>query len=250
MGRSEPTPQRFRRKARGRDSSSAASQQIPNPVSSPPDNCMSSLLINSPLDSDVHSEPSGEDPQGSAAVNGTCPAAGELTDRPPQQEPGEPPDLSSFLPADCSGLPRSDIRPLCSHQTLCLSACHVQKEDSVVLLVFITNSSDADLQHVLLRFDSDELEVNRSIRNTSVSRSVPFHIKGKFGPMCLQVSQVSDPPAEEMRAHGVEVCQYSLVVKRPSAHVQVVGMVSFCTPVETPQTAQFSYKLPLTAFIR
>lgn len=68
--------------------------------------------------------------------------------------------------------------------------------------------------------------------------------------MYFQVSCVSDSPAEEVRRQSVEVCQYSLVVKRPSVHAQVVGMVSFSVSVGTPQTAEFSYKLPLTTFIR
>lgn len=61
---------------------------------------------------------------------------------------------------------------------------------------------------------------------------------------------MSDSPVEEVRSHSVAVCQYSLTVKRPSVHVEVIGTVSFHMPVGTPQAVQFSYKLPLTNFIR
>lgn len=59
-----------------------------------------------------------------------------------------------------------------------------------------------------------------------------------------------DSAVQEVRSHSAAVCQYSLTVKRPSVHVEVVGMVSSQLPVGTPQPVQFSYKLPLTSFIR
>lgn len=66
----------------------------------------------------------------------------------------------------------------------------------------------------------------------------------------FQISSASDSPIEAVRSHSVAVCQYFLTVKRPSAHVEVAGMLSYHFCVDTPQTAQFSYKLPLTSFIR
>lgn len=57
-------------------------------------------------------------------------------------------------------------------------------------------------------------------------------------------------PVQEVGSQSVAVCQYSLSVKRPSVHVEVGGVVSYQLPVGTPQSAQFSYKLPLTSFIR
>lgn len=74
-----------------------------------------------------------------------------------------------------------------------------------------------------------------------------FHIKGHFH---FQVSCLSDSPVEDVRSHGVALYQYALSVKRPSVHVEVVGMVSYQLPIETPHAVQFSYKLPLTSFIR
>ncbi len=59
-----------------------------------------------------------------------------------------------------------------------------------------------------------------------------------------------DSPVQEVSSHSVALCQYSLTVKRPSVHVEVVGVVSYQFPGGTPQSVQFSYKLPLTIFIR
>lgn len=250
MGKSEPTPQRFRRKAKGQGSSAGVSEQIPNSLVTSP-STVDNLLCNNLLDSNIASETDVSSPkqtsqlaQGLTTANGTCDIEGELTDsnikgtKPslirdngmvaadpaPHKDPDGPKDsyLSSHLPAELSGLSCSEITPLCCNQSLDLSACHVQKEDSLVLVVFMTNSSDSDIQQILLQFDSEELEV----------------------------SCVSDSPVEEVRSHNVAVCQYSLTVKRPSVHVEVAGSVSFHVPVGTPQAVQFSYKLPLTNFVR
>ncbi|TNN87067.1 AP-4 complex subunit epsilon-1 [Liparis tanakae] len=243
MGKSESTTQRFRRKARGPVSSPAASEQISNsPVSTP--STANHLLGNNFLDSNITSdlsvsslESTSQLSRGPAAANGICEV--ELTESSPAlprdnavaaaaPAPHQDPDtlkdacLRSHLPAEFSGLCPSDITPLCTNQTLDFLACHLQKEDSVSLVVFIYNSSDSDIQQILLELDSDELEVS-----------------------CVCGSAV-----QEARSHSVAVCQYSLTVKRPSVHVEVVGMASYRCPAETPQSARFSYKLPLTSFIR
>uniref|UniRef100_UPI003AAA5824 AP-4 complex subunit epsilon-1 n=1 Tax=Centroberyx gerrardi TaxID=166262 RepID=UPI003AAA5824 len=247
MGKSEPTPQRFRRKAKGQGSSSAASEQLSNSTHSTVDN----LLCNNLLDSTVTSElavstpkQTSQLPQGLTTTNGTCDVEGDLiegtvmgsgpslfdgngmvaVDPAAHKDPDRPKDLclSSHLPAELSGLSRSEITPLCSNQSLDLSACHVQKEDALLLVIFIANSSDSAVKQMLLQIDSGELEV----------------------------SCVSDSPVEEVRRHSVAVCQYSLIMKRPSAHVEVTGTVSYQLPVGEPQAVQFSYRLSLTNFIR
>lgn len=184
MGKSEPTPQRFGRKAKSPGSSSGASDQSNSLVSTP--NTVDNLLCDNLLDSSISSELAVSSPkqtpplsQGLTTANGTCDV--ELADSDikesnpslirdncvvaaepaPHEAPDRPKDLclSSHLPAELSGLSHSEITPLCSNQSLDLSACHVQKEDSLVLVVFIYNSSDSDIQHILPEFDSDELEV-------------------------------------------------------------------------------------------
>lgn len=67
--------------------------------------------------------------------------------------------LSSHVPAELSGLPCSEITPLSSSQSLHLSACHVQKEDALILLLFIHNSSSSDVRQMRVELHSDELEV-------------------------------------------------------------------------------------------
>uniref|UniRef100_A0A3Q1I9T9 AP-4 complex subunit epsilon n=1 Tax=Anabas testudineus TaxID=64144 RepID=A0A3Q1I9T9_ANATE len=235
------TPQRFRRKAKGQSSSSEPGTQISYSLVSPP-STVDNLLCNNLLDSNINSGETSEVSGGHTTPNGTCDVEAELTDSKikgryltgdsglaaaapsPHEEPNRPKDicLSSHLPAELSGLFHSEITPLCSSQCLHLSACHVQKEDSLVLVIFISNSSDCAIQQTLLDLDSEQLEV----------------------------SSASDSPVEEVRGHSVAVCQYSLTVKRPSAHVEVTGMVSYLFCAEMPQAAQFSYKLSLTSFIR
>ncbi|XP_070763740.1 AP-4 complex subunit epsilon-1 [Enoplosus armatus] len=230
MGKSEPTPQRFRRKAKSPALSSGASEEISNSLVSTP-STVDHLLCNNLLDSNITSELAVSPPdqtsqlsQGLTTVNGPCDVVVDTADPAPHEDPDTPKDLclSSYLPAELSGLSHSEITPLCSNQSLDLSACHVHKEDSLALVVFIYNSSDSDIQQILLELDSDELEV------------------------CC----ACDSPVQQMRSRSVAVCQYSLTVKRPSVHVEVVGMVSYQFPVGTPQSAQLSYKLPLTNFIR
>uniref|UniRef100_A0A3B4YCF1 AP-4 complex subunit epsilon-1 C-terminal domain-containing protein n=1 Tax=Seriola lalandi dorsalis TaxID=1841481 RepID=A0A3B4YCF1_SERLL len=244
MGKSEPMPQRFRRKAKGQ-SSSGATEQISTSLVSTPTN-VDNLLCHNPLDSNITSElavsssaQTSELSQGLTTANGTCEIEVELSDSnikgsnpsligdndlvaadpAAHEDPDRPKDFFiSHLPAELSELCHSEITPLCTIQSLDLSACHVQKEDSLL-----------------------------KITNEGLLSLLVFHIKGYY---YFQVSCVSDSPVEDLTGHSVAVYQYSLTVKTPSVHVEVVGTVSYQLPVETSQAVQFSYKLPLTSFIR
>ncbi|KAI3371214.1 hypothetical protein L3Q82_023847 [Scortum barcoo] len=251
MGKSEPAPQRFKRKGKGSGLSSVSSERVSaSPVSAP--STVDNLLGNNLLDSNISSELAVALPtqtsqlsQGLTTANGTCDvelsdgdAKGSspslirdngvdvavAADPAPHEDLNRPKDLclSSQLSVELSGLSHSEITPLCANQSLALSACHVQKEDSLAFVVFIQNFSDSDIQQILLELDSDELEVS-----------------------CL-----CDSPVQEVSSHGVAACQYSLTVKRPSVHVEVAGVISYQFPAGTPQSVQFSYKLSLTSFIR
>ncbi|MED6279283.1 hypothetical protein CHARACLAT_032870, partial [Characodon lateralis] len=242
MGKSEPTSQRFRRKTKA----SGSTEQPTNPLVSPSDGA-DNLLCENLLDSadlDVSSpEQTQGVPQDLTATNGSCNPEEELADTdtkgvntpimrdervtaepPPHKDPDRSKYLclTSHLPAELSALSRSKITPLCSNQSLDVSACHLQKEDSVVLVVFVSNCSDSFLQQIRLQVNSEELEV----------------------------SCVCDCPSEELNSHSVAVCQYFLSVRRPSAHFDLSAAVSWQLPAGSAQTAQFSYKLPLTSFIR
>ncbi|KAM8751334.1 AP-4 complex subunit epsilon-1 [Acanthopagrus schlegelii] len=246
MGKSEPTPQRFRRKAKSPSSSSDASERISNSLVSST-SAVDNLLCDNLLDTSELAVPSpsltSQLSQSLPTANGTCDV--QLTDgdakgssptlvrdngvagpadSTPHKDPDRPKDLclSSHLPAELAGLSHSEITPLCSDQSLDLSVCHVQKEAYLALVIFLYNSSSSDIQQILLEVDSDELEV----------------------------SCVCDSAVQEVRSLSVAACQYSLTVKRPSVHVEVVGVVSYQLPVGTHQSVQFSHKLPLTSFIR
>lgn len=179
MGKSEPAPQRFRRKAKSLNTS----EQISNSLISSP-SAVDNLLCNNVLDSSITSEPDlspSEETTELTTANGTCNTEATLTDSdikgsnpalnrdngvdttdPPSQENMDRPKnicLMSHLPAELCGLSHSEITPLCTNQRLSLSACHVQKEDSLVFVVFINNCSDSDIQQTLIQVNSEELEV-------------------------------------------------------------------------------------------
>lgn len=185
MGKSDPTFQRFRRKTKA----SGSSEQTTNPLVSPSDGS-DNLLYKNLLDSpDLDVSPPEQTP-GLAAPNGSCDAEEEPTDTdvkeietPPirdervtaQASPHDDPDgskdpsLTWHLPAELSALSHSKLTPLFSKQNLDVSACHVQKEDSVVLVVFISNCSDSFLQQIRLQVDSEELEVRHGTENLKIS---------------------------------------------------------------------------------
>ncbi|XP_028305492.1 AP-4 complex subunit epsilon-1 [Gouania willdenowi] len=127
--------------------------------------------------------------------------------------------LSLYLPAELSGLICSEISVLCSSESLELSACHVHKLRSLEMIVFISNSSDNAVQQIQVQLHSEQLEVS-----------------------CASESQM-----EEVKGHSVVVRQYSLRVRKPSVHVELIGTLFH---PETPQNVQFTYRLPLSSFIR
>lgn len=155
--------------------------QISNSLSSPP-STVDNLLCNNLLDSNINSEETSELSGGHTTPNGTCDVEAELTDSetkgrnsigdnslavaalPLHEDPKKPKDLclSSHLPVELSGLYHSEITSLCSNESLHLSACHVQKDDSLVLVIFISNWSNSAIQQILLDLDSEQLEVMHS----------------------------------------------------------------------------------------
>lgn len=236
MGKSDPTQQRFRRKVKIPNSSSGTERPPAFPVLTP--TAVDNLLCNNILESNMVPEVSEDTPAPSQ-----CEASGSSNDelidntQSPVQSNGVETDLdlveneisgghedecpSLCLPAKLEGLPRSEITLLCSNQTVALSACHVEKDDHVVLVIFIVNSSDSDLENVLLQISSEKLEVTSS----------------------------SETSLQDFARHSVVVFQYLLSVIRPVVHLEVVGMLSYQSSLES-QELEFTYKLPLTTFIR
>lgn len=97
----------------------------------------------------------------------------DLHSAPALERPRDLP-LASHLPAELSGLARSEFTPLCSDQdsSLALSACRVYKENALVLLVFISNNNDSALHQMVLQLTCKELEVY--IFQTGLNNKVPF----------------------------------------------------------------------------
>uniref|UniRef100_A0A1A8MTX6 Adaptor-related protein complex 4, epsilon 1 subunit n=1 Tax=Nothobranchius pienaari TaxID=704102 RepID=A0A1A8MTX6_9TELE len=239
MGKSEQTSQRFRRKLKDPAASFPSSTQ--NPLVSPPSS-VDHLLLDSSISSDLISSP--EQTHLSSVDLTVANGEVELPDRDmkgikstllredsalaagssPHKKLDRPKDscLTSHLPAELSGLPHSEITPLCTSPSLDLSSCHVQKDNSLVLLIFVKSSSDYDIQQIQVQVTCEELEV----------------------------SCVCDSPVEELKSHGVAVCQYSLTVKSPSVYFVLSGMMSHQIPDNSLQETQFSHRLPLTSFLR
>lgn len=125
----------------------------PEPASSSP-----SQTSRLPLSLSTANGTCDEEGESSAAVdNGVDGGAGSA----PQAERQTPRDfcLSPPFPAELRGLPCSEITPLSSTRSLDLSACHVQKEDALILLLFISNCSSSDVQQLRVQLHSEELEV-------------------------------------------------------------------------------------------
>ncbi|KAK6309372.1 hypothetical protein J4Q44_G00208350 [Coregonus suidteri] len=142
---------------------------------------------------------------------------------PALERPGDLP-LTSHLPAELSGLARSELTPLCSDQdpSLALSACRVYKEDALVVLVFIVNNTNSTLHQMALQLTCKELEI----------------------------SCISGSPLKEVKGHSVSVCLHTVVMKRASVQVELAGLLSYQRPLGQPQAAQFSLSLSLKHFIR
>lgn len=233
MGKPEQVPQRLRRKPKTENSSSATERPSASPV--PTSTSVDNLLCND-IPTNIIPEASKETPaqceasrncnddvidskQSPVQINGVETTLetveNEITDRHKDECP------SVCLPAKLSELPHSEIIMLCSNQIVDLSACHVEKDDDVVLVIFISNTSDCGLENLLLQVSSEQLEV----------------------------SLTSESPLQDVARRSVAVCQYSLSVIKPEVHYQVVGALSYQSSLES-QEVDFTYKLPLTKFIR
>lgn len=173
MGKSEQNPHRFRRKAKSSNSPSASRETTSDPAVSAP-NQVGDLLCDSPAEIPSRAQGGGAHPE---LTNGEAEGGERRLDEEDKEDEEDEEDgldqedeedgpaptgdshPASSLPADLAGLPSSDVTPLGSDGCLDLSACHVQGDDSVALVVFVHNSSSSDVQQVQLELHSDELQV-------------------------------------------------------------------------------------------
>lgn len=166
MGKPEENAHRFRRKAKASGPSQDGISNCAFSSSSSVDNFLCENLLDAESAASSPSQTSRL-PLSLSSPNGTCDEEGESAsvnegaESAPQEEQQTPKDvcLPSHVPAELRGLPCSEITPLSSNQSLDLSACHVQKEDALILLLFIHNGSSSDIHHVRVELHSDELEV-------------------------------------------------------------------------------------------
>lgn len=200
MGKSEQTSQRFRRKARIHDNSLTSGEQSNNQ----PPRGADDLLLDSNISSELVSSP--EQTQLNCldlTANGACDAAlpdGDVKETPlctddsvlpagfpPHEDPGRPKDscLTSYLPAELFGLCHSEITLLCTNQSLDLSACHVQKDDSVEFVVFIKNSSDSAALQLQIQISCEEMEVNHILQMISCFVSVHLLLNNYMTFFCF-----------------------------------------------------------------
>lgn len=191
MEKTEAPPPRFRRKhhQHGSASSSSTSEGSTNSSHS------SRRRTDAPYGGLLEEEPVShiqipKHTLASAAVNGSCDATqssqaassvGEndadtvdvLMIRPnrpaPAEDAAEAPrngcsDLAVLqLPPELEGLPHSDILSLTSDGRLSISCCRVYREEALLLVLFVCNTTEKPLGDVAVELSCEELEVSCDI---------------------------------------------------------------------------------------
>lgn len=258
MGKSENTSQRFRRKTNKTQESSNASEKFSNSSISSR-STVESLMDNNILENtsseqetelttlnqssskasefqdsttpdgllnggeqekqDMSSDPSGKAPSlftgGDMVILQPSCAAAE-NEQPPATRP--PPSL----PTELSQLAHSGVQGLCSNESIAVSACKIYKDDSVVLVVFITNQSTSAIKDIMVRFAPTELKVSES-----TSHGFPL-----------------------LEGQNTANCQCSVLMEKPCAHGALVGSIAYQAEPEKSSELQFSLAFALADFIR
>lgn len=128
---------------------------------------------------DMSSDPSGQAPSlftgGDMVILQPSCAAAE-NEQPPATRP--PPSL----PTELSQLAHSGVQGLCSNESIAVSACKIYKDDSVVLVVFITNKSTSAIKDIIVRFAPTELKVRYHTHNVLGLKGLLVYLK------CIQIS--------------------------------------------------------------
>uniref|UniRef100_A0A4W5RCD3 AP-4 complex subunit epsilon n=1 Tax=Hucho hucho TaxID=62062 RepID=A0A4W5RCD3_9TELE len=128
--------------------------------------------------------------------------------------------LTSHLPAELSGLARSELTTLCSDHdpSLALSACRVYKEDALVLLVFISNNTDSTLHQMALQLTCKELEVYFSDWPLTVST-------GDYGKMWLSFSHDLKQNLRLVTTEHQEPLTATLDALKGKLHLHIVDVI-------------------------
>ncbi|XP_026877219.2 AP-4 complex subunit epsilon-1 isoform X1 [Electrophorus electricus] len=126
------------------------------------------------------------------------------------------------LPFELQNLPHSDIISLISDSHLCISCCRVFREDALLIVLFLSNSTEMVLCDVALELSCEELQMG-SLRGNVM---------------------------ESMAGRTSSVCHYTVFMERPHTHVPFTGTVSYQTQPGHKHTLHFSGKLTTADFIR
>lgn len=142
--------------------------------------------------------------------------------RPNTTHDTHPADLTELLPADLKELPCSDVISLTSDSSLSLSSCRVFRDESLLLVIFISNCTDTAITDVTVQLTCEELETV-SLRGNVIG--------------CLE-------------GRSVSVCHYALMMKDPQTNVSFTGTVSYQTHAGHTNSLVFSGTLCTADFIR
>ncbi|KAK3526291.1 hypothetical protein QTP70_022699 [Hemibagrus guttatus] len=126
------------------------------------------------------------------------------------------------LPSELEDLPHSDIISLTSDPHLSISCCRVYKEDALLLVLFICNTTVMPIHNVTVELSCEELEMS-SLRGNVME--------------CLDSRDSS-------------VCRYTLLMEKPHIQVTFRGSVLYQTQSGHSDTLLFSGKLSTADFIR
>ncbi|KAA0724674.1 AP-4 complex subunit epsilon-1 [Triplophysa tibetana] len=133
-----------------------------------------------------------------------------------------PADLTELLPADLKELPRSDVISLTSDPSLYLSSCRVFRDESLLLVIFISNCTDTAITDVAVQLTCEGLETV-SLRGNVIG---------------------------SLESSSVSVCHYALMMKDPQTNVSFTGTVSHQTQAGQTNSLMFSGTLCTADFIR
>ncbi|MGH0132215.1 UNVERIFIED_CONTAM: hypothetical protein FKN15_021636 [Acipenser sinensis] len=250
MGKSENTSQRFRRKTNKTQESSNASEKFSNSSIS------SRSTVESLMDNNILENTSSEQETELTTLNQSSSQASEFQDSTTpdgllgllNQEKQEKQDMSSdpsgqapslftggdmvILQPSCAaaeneqppstGLAHSGVQGLCSNESIAVSACKIYKDDSVVLVVFITNQSTSAIKDIMVRFAPTELKVSES-----TNHGFPL-----------------------LEGQNTANCQCSVLMEKPCAQGALVGSIAYQAEPEKSSELQFSIAFALADFIR
>ncbi|XP_027019561.1 AP-4 complex subunit epsilon-1 isoform X2 [Tachysurus fulvidraco] len=126
------------------------------------------------------------------------------------------------LPSELEDMPHSDIISLTSDPYLSVSCCRVYREDALLLVLFICNTTEMRLHNVTVELSCEELKMS-SLRGNVME--------------CLDSRDSS-------------VCRYTLLMEKPHIQVTFRGSALYQTQSGHSDTLLFSGKLSTEDFIR